>query len=60
MPIDSKEDVKIVIPARVLNELNKILEDNEEELTISTAPGHIIFNIGGETLVFSRLLEGQF
>lgn len=57
--IDSKEDVKIVIPGRVLGELNKILEDDEEELTITIAPGHVIFNIG-ETLVFSRLLEGQF
>ena len=59
IPIDSKEDVKVVIPARALGELNKILEDNAKELTITIAPGHIIFNIG-ETLVFSRLLEGQF
>ncbi|NMB26724.1 MAG: DNA polymerase III subunit beta [Tissierellia bacterium] len=59
IPIDSKEDVKIVIPGRVLGELNKILEDDEKELIITIAPGHVIFNIG-ETLVFSRLLEGQF
>lgn len=59
MPIDSKEDVKVVIPGRVLTELNKILGDGEEILNIVIAPGHIIFNIG-ETLVFSRLLEGQF
>lgn len=57
--IDSKEDVNIVIPGRVLGELNKILEDNEEEFTITIAPGHVIFNIG-DTLVSSRLLEGQF
>ena len=57
--IDSKEDVNIVIPGRVLGELNKILEDNEEEFTITIAPSHVIFNIG-DTLVSSRLLEGQF
>ena len=58
IPLDSKEDVKIVIPGRVLGELNKILDD-DEDLTITTAPGHIIFNMG-DTIVSSRLLEGQF
>ncbi len=59
IPISMEEDIKIVIPNRALIELNKILEDSEEELNISIAPGHVIFNIG-ETLLFSRLLEGQF
>ena len=59
IPIKSNEDIKIVIPGRALNELNKILEDNEEELTITTAPGHVIFHIN-DTVVSSRLLEGQF
>lgn len=58
VPLKGAEDIKIVIPGRVLNELNKILDD-DEELTITTAPGHIIFNMG-DTVVSSRLLEGQF
>lgn len=57
--VESAEDLKIVIPSRTLNELTKILDDDEEDLKITLAPGHIIFDIG-ETLVFSRLLEGQF
>ena len=59
IPVDIEEDIKIVIPNRALTELNKILEDNDEDLNIAIAPGHVIFNIG-ETLLFSRLLEGQF
>ncbi len=59
IPLNIDEEIKIVIPARVLNELNKILSDDEEELTITVAPGHVIFNLE-ETTVFSRLLEGQF
>ena len=59
IPIDSSLDIKIVIPGRALNELNKIIEDSEEDITITAAPGHVIFNIG-DTLVYSRLLEGQF
>ncbi|HSH36553.1 DNA polymerase III subunit beta [Schnuerera sp.] len=58
IPINLKEDIKIVIPGRVLGELNKILDD-KDELTITTAPGHIIFDMG-DTVVSSRLLEGQF
>ncbi|GFN37112.1 DNA polymerase III subunit beta [Tepidimicrobium xylanilyticum] len=58
IPINDNINTKIVIPGRVLNELNKILDD-EDELTITTAPGHIIFNMG-DTIVSSRLLEGQF
>ncbi len=51
IPLNIDEEINIVIPARVLNELNKILDDNDDELTISIAPGHIIFNMG-ETRVF--------
>lgn len=57
--LDSSEDINIVIPGRTLTELNKILEEDEEDIEITLTPGHIVFNIG-DTLVFSRLLEGQF
>mgnify|MGYP000385941679 CR=1 FL=1 len=59
IPVDCSENIKIVIPGRVLNELSKILDDEEENITISTAPGNVIFNLG-DTIVSSRLLEGQF
>lgn len=59
LPSNVDLDVKIIIPARSLNELNKILEDRDEDITISTAPGQVVFNIG-DTIVYSRLIEGQF
>lgn len=59
IPTNSDINLKIIIPGRSLNELNKILEDREEDITISAAPGQVIFNIG-DTIVYSRLLEGQF
>lgn len=52
-------DTKMIIPARTLNEINKIIEDEEEEMEISFSKGNIIFNIG-ETKIYSRLLDGQF
>ena len=59
--LETKSDIetKIIIPGRSLSELSKIIEDNDEDMNISTAPGHVIFNIG-ETILYSRLLEGQF
>ena len=59
LPIESDIQLKIIIPGRALNELNKILEDNEEIMKIAAAPGHVVFNTG-DTIVYSRLLEGQF
>ena len=59
VPINIEEDIKIVIPGRALVELNKILDESEEDLSIVVAPGHVIFDLGN-TLLFSRLLEGQF
>ncbi|NMA48957.1 MAG: DNA polymerase III subunit beta [Tissierellia bacterium] len=56
---DYSLDNKIIIPGRTLNELNKILDDSEEDLAISISQGQIIFNIG-DTLMYSKLLEGQF
>ncbi|SDY89560.1 DNA polymerase III, beta subunit [Proteiniborus ethanoligenes] len=57
--VNVSEDIKVVIPAKTLNEVNKILEDDDAEVKISYNQGNIIFNIG-DTLITSRLLEGQF
>ncbi|TJX13679.1 DNA polymerase III subunit beta [Tissierella creatinini] len=59
IPTNTGISLKIIIPGRSLNELNKILEDREEDITISCATGQVVFNIG-DTIVYSRLLEGQF
>ncbi|WP_416199031.1 MAG: DNA polymerase III subunit beta [Sporanaerobacter sp.] len=57
--VNSNEDMKVVVPGKTLNELNKILEDEEDDVKIVLTPGHIVFDLG-DTVVFSRLLEGQF
>lgn len=59
IPISSDINLKLIIPGRSLNELNKILEDREEDISISASTGQVIFNIG-DTIVYSKLLEGQF
>lgn len=59
LPTNVDLEIKIIIPGRSLSELSKIIEDTDEDMNISTAPGHVIFNVG-DTVLYSRLLEGQF
>ena len=48
-----------VVPAQGLREVEKILQDSEEEMSFLPGQKHILFEIGGATLV-CRLLEGEF
>ncbi|WIV12598.1 DNA polymerase III subunit beta [Proteiniborus sp. MB09-C3] len=57
--VNVDENIKVVIPAKTLNEVNKILEDDDAEVKISCTTGNVIFNFG-DTIITSRLLEGQF
>ena len=51
--------LNFVVPAAGLKEVEKILTDSEEEAAMILGPKHILFEIGGATLV-CRLLEGDF
>ena len=48
-----------VVPAPALKEVEKILSDVEDNAEFTLGPKHILFQIGGATLV-CRLLEGDF
>ena len=52
-------DLSFVVPAAGLKEVEKILTDSEEEASFTLGTKHILFQIGGATLV-CRLLEGDF
>lgn len=51
--------LKFVVPADALREVEKILEDTEENAVFTLGPKHILFEIGNATLV-CRILEGEF
>ncbi len=59
-----ESEIKVIIPARTLNELNRLLGDQEEPVDIMMTPakGQVLFRIrGGETVeVVSQLLQGAF
>ena len=51
--------LSFVVPAQGLKEVEKILTDSDDMASFTLGPKHILFQIGGATLV-CRLLEGDF
>jgi len=60
-PIQTPIECKMVIPAKTLNEVNKLmaLNDDQEFIEIFISDKHIIFKID-DVRVVSRLLEGEY
>lgn len=52
-------EMKFVVPATGLREVEKILSDKDEEVVFILGDKHILFEIGDATLV-CRILEGEF
>ena len=52
-------EMRFVVPAAGLKEVEKILTDTEEEAAFTLGPKHILYKIGNATLI-CRLLEGDF
>lgn len=51
--------MNFVVPSPALKEVEKILTDTDELAGFTLGPKHILFEIGGATVV-CRLLEGEF
>ena len=58
------EEMSVIIPARTMNELNRLISDREEpvEILMTPAKGQVMFRIGGGDTVeiVSQLLQGTF
>ena len=52
-------NLSFVVPAHGLKEVEKILADTDEDASFTLGTKHILFQIGGATLI-CRLLEGEF
>lgn len=52
-------EMKFVVPATGLREVEKILADTDEDVCFTLGTKHILFEIGEATLV-CRILEGEF
>lgn len=57
---NSYDPVKVIVPGKTLNEINKILSgDADKDVMISFSENHIIFEFDN-TVVVSRLIEGKY
>ena len=57
---DHYEDEKVIVPGKTLNEISKILSgETEKEVLIYFTNNHILFEFD-DTIVVSRLIEGQY
>jgi DNA polymerase-3 subunit beta len=59
--LEPVEEVSVVIPARSLNELARVLAESDEpvEVTLSRSRNQIVFHLEGIDIM-SRLIDGQF
>jgi len=59
--LDAVEDTSVVVPARSLHELSRVLADTDDpiDLVLSPSRNQILFHLEGIDLV-SRLIDGQF
>ncbi|NLK65727.1 MAG: DNA polymerase III subunit beta [Tissierellia bacterium] len=57
--IDYDGEISIVIPAKTLFEILRIIEENKEETEIVVSESHISFKVDN-TIIISNLLEGKF
>ena len=59
-----EEEINVIIPARTMNELNRLLGDREDpvEMTMTPAKGQMMFRLqGAESVeIVSQLLQGAF
>ena len=56
---NSSADFKMIVPARALNEITRLLEKDEEEITFISEDNILLIEVDG-TVFTTRLLEGEF
>ncbi len=56
---DTGRTLSFVVPSQSLKEVEKILQDTDENISFTLGDKHILFQMGDATLI-CRLLEGEF
>ena len=58
-PVHAEKHIRIIIPAKTLTEVSKLLGDDDDDVQISANRRFVVFNSGNYTIL-SRLIEGEF
>ncbi|MCL5283937.1 MAG: DNA polymerase III subunit beta [Armatimonadetes bacterium] len=51
---------KFIVPARAMNELNRLIAGKEGDIRFQFGAGQVLFLLSDGTVMVSRLIEGQF
>ncbi len=57
--IKNKEEMRFVVPGKTLNEVMKLLGDEDTPVALAVGRRHVVMEINGYAVI-SRLLEGEF
>lgn len=57
--IAAENEANIIVPARILGEISKILNETDEKITVTIEKNKVRFVIGN-TIMVAKLLEGNF
>lgn len=57
--VDNNYDINIIVPAKTLNEVNKILKENDDVIDIYVTNNFIMLNVNNDKIIL-RLLQGDF
>ena len=58
LPLDPDQETSVIIPAKAINELSRLLRD-EGDVTVRLGANQIAFELNG-TLLVSKLIEGNY
>lgn len=58
-PITAQKHIRIIIPAKTLTEVNKLLGEDDQDVYISANRRFVVFE-AGSYVILSRLIEGEF
>ena len=53
------EEVRVILPRKTLNELQRLLSEGEDDVRFEKGENHLFFEVGGRVLI-SRVIDGQF
>ena len=58
-PVTAQKHIRIIIPAKTLTEVNKLLGEDDQTVYISANRRFVVFE-AGSYVILSRLIEGEF
>lgn len=57
--VEATADASVIVPGRIINEIEKILEETDQNVTVNVQKNNVMFDLG-HTKITTRLIEGEY